>query len=305
MDVKMIEKLYGEQFAAYECSADEKMRFLQFPPQLAALLGQDPAEGEKIVDLWSLIAENELETRREMLLGQLEEGDIELVLPIVRGDGCVGWFLNRGKKIGDTVTGILVSMSRIKSLFDRQSVKLNTYKTRLEQTITMVDSLQVQAEQDSLTKLYNADTTRRLCSEYLRESGHICAVIMLDLDGFKQVNDALGHMEGDRVLTQMADAVRALFRAGDVIGRVGGDEFLILMKDIPSADVVRSKCATVVATVSELLKDPGCPRFGCSAGAVVTYTGSACYDSLFCRADQEMYSAKNSGGSCYSVQIDL
>lgn len=305
MDVKMIEKLYGEQFAAYECSADEMMRFRQFPPALAALLGYDTDAGEMAGDLWALIAENELQMRKAMLLEQLAEGDIELVLPIIKGDGSVGWFLNRGKKTGDIVTGILVSMGRIKDLFDRQSVKLNTYKTRLEQTKNMMDTLQVQAEQDSLTKLYNADTTRRLCSEYLSEDGHICAMIMLDVDGFKQVNDALGHMEGDHVLTQLAETVRSLFRSGDVIGRVGGDEFLVLMKDIPSADIVRSKCAAIVSSVAKLIDNSKCAHFGCSAGAVVTYTGSACYDSLFCRADNEMYSVKNSGGNNYSVKVDL
>ena len=302
MDVKLLKKLYGEHFAAYECSADEMLSFTHFTPELACLLGYSMEECESISNLWQLVSEDELEFRKTILLEQLEDGDVEILLPLTKGDGTIGWFLNRGVKTGDTVTGILVSVGRIKGLFDRQSVKLNAYKTRLQQTKSMVDSLQVQAEQDSLTKLYNADTTRRLCSEYLSESDRTCAIIMLDLDAFKQVNDVLGHIEGDRVLTQVAETVRKLFRADDIIGRIGGDEFLILMKDIPSAAIVRNKCATIVSSIYELIDRSKCPHFGISAGAVVTPTGpDVDYDEIYKSADREMYCVKNTGGNNYRV----
>ena len=305
MDVKLIEKLYGEKFADYECTADENMRFTQFTPQLASLLGYDEDKCEAISDLWQLVSADEREARRSTLLEQLENGDIEIFLPLIKGDGSMDWFLNRAIITGDTITGLMVSVGRIKGLFDRQSVKLNSYRARLQQTRDMVDSLQVQAEQDSLTKLLNADTTRRLCSEYLSEDGHLCAVIVLDLDSFKQVNDELGHIEGDRVLTHVAETVRSLFRGDDIVGRIGGDEFLILMKDVPSAGIVINKCATIVSSVSNLIDKSKCPHFGVSAGAVVTATGNPDYDEIVDRADQEMYCVKNTGGNNYRVVEDI
>jgi len=302
MDKKLIERLYGELLVAYECSADEKMNFVAFPVGLASRLGYTVDESKKIFSLWDLVSENELEKRRQMLTTQLQTNEIEIVLPLTKSDGNTEWFLNRGHKFDTTVIGMLVPMSRIKDIFDRQSSELDMYKTYLEKTKSMVGTLQLRAEQDSLTKLYNADTTKSLCAEYLSKSGQMCAMIIFDLDGFKQVNDILGHIEGDRVLAQVAKKVQTLFRSGDIIGRIGGDEFLVLMKDIQSLDIIDKKCIALVDVISNSIDCIESIDFGCSVGAVVACTGVNSYEELFCCADRAMYSVKNNGKKDYCIR---
>ena len=303
MDTKLIEQLYGELVVAYECSADEKMDFIHFPQQLSRLLGYNCCGGTKhFRSMMDIISSDELEKRRNMLKSQLETNDIDLLLPLTKRDGSTEWFFNRGRKVGDSVIGILVPSNRIKSMFDRQSDELYKYKTNLEKTKHVVGNLQRRAEQDSLTKLYNADTTKSLCTDYLAESGKMCAVIIFDLDGFKSVNDVLGHIEGDRVLTEVAKTVKTLFRSGDIIGRVGGDEFLVLMKDIQSSAIVEKKCADLVKAISDNIKCPQSVNFGCSVGAAVAPTGIHGYEELFCCADRAMYHVKNNGRNNYCVR---
>ena len=302
--MRNMNELYGRDFIAYECSADEEMPFVCDACGLNAFFGYGEDAGRSAACLWDLVFDGELEKRRTMLSQQLPEGEIELFLPIVCGDGEVRWFLNRGHRVGDSIVGLFVSVGRVKELFDQQHNKLTRYKERLKHTETMVSTLQVLSEQDSLTKLYNSDTTRRLCSEYLSTPHSLCALIMIDLDGFKQVNDVLGHMEGDRVITCVAEGVKKLFRSGDVVGRVGGDEFLVMMKDVPDADIVKRKCESIVESVGELASELDCEFFGCSVGAVMVSAEHDDYDELFRVADTVMYNVKNSGGGAFKVISD-
>ncbi len=301
--MRLIEELYGRDFITYECSADEELRFIGGTNELAAFFGYGENTPWTAVSLWDMVYECEREKRRDMFAQQLSCGEVEMFLPIVCGGGNVHWFLNRGHRHGDVFIGLFASVGRVKELFDQQHDRITRYKERLKHTETMVSTLQVLSEQDSLTKLYNSDTTRRLCTEYLSSSYSKCALIILDLDGFKQVNDKLGHMEGDNVITHVASGIKQHFRSGDVIGRVGGDEFLILMKDIPDDDIVKRKCASIVYAISELADKLNCRFFGVSVGAVVTETCND-YDELFRAADTVMYTVKNSGGRCYKVVSD-
>jgi diguanylate cyclase (GGDEF)-like protein len=302
MDTKLIELLYGELLVSYECSADDKMNFISFPSQLPFLLGYDGSEGKSFRSMWDLVTCNELEKRKHMLSDQLETNYIEVVLPFEKKDGSTQWFLNRGRRLDKSVVGMLVPIRLIKNTFDRQTVELDQYKSKLERTKSMVGELQIRAERDALTKLYNADTTKSLCSQYLSESGQMCAMLMFDLDGFKNINDLLGHIEGNAVLIQVADTIKTLFRSGDIIGRVGGDEFLVLMKDIHTVDIVDRKCSEIVNAISNNVKIARSLDFGCSVGAVVSYTGTLDYDELFSCADRTMYHVKNNGRKSYCVK---
>ena len=302
MDTKLIKLLYGELLVSYECSADDKMSFISFPSQLLSLLGYDDSEDKSFQSMWDLISHDEFEKRKQMLSNQLEANDIEIVLPFIKKDGSTEWFLNRGRIFDTSIVGVLVPIRLIKDTFDRQTSELDQYKKNLDQTKSMVGELQLRAERDSLTKLYNADTTKSLCSEYLSEAGQMCAMLMFDLDGFKKINDILGHIEGNAVLIQVADTIKTLFRSGDIIGRVGGDEFLVLMKDIHSIDVVDKKCFDLVNAISNSIKFTESIDFGCSVGAIVSYTGTIDYDELFSCADKAMYYVKNNGRKSYCVR---
>ena len=104
--------------------------------------------------------------------------------------------------------------------------------------------LKIRAESDSLTGLYNKEATHEHIAKYLseersRNANH--AMIVLDLDNFKEINDYFGHLYGDALLLEISNRIKSLFRASDIVGRIGGDEFMIFMKNIKNVDIVYKK----------------------------------------------------------------
>jgi len=164
--------------------------------------------------------------------------------------------------------------------------------------------LQEKAEKDALTKLLNKASTQNQVSAYLleRQEDELAGILVLDLDNFKSVNDTLGHMYGDVVLTQVGTTLRKFFRSQDIIGRIGGDEFMILMKDIPSRQLLKDRCELLVNTLrkmlSELMPDL---QVSCSIGAVMVPNHGVTYGELFQKADEALYHAKNKGKNQYKI----
>ncbi len=154
------------------------------------------------------------------------------------------------------------------------------------------------AEYDSLTKLLNKNSGKYVISDYLKErrNDELAGMIILDLDNFKVVNDSLGHLYGDAVLTQIGATLKTLFRPQDAICRIGGDEFLILMKNVPSQELVSERCQFMIDTFSESLKKlmPKLPVSVSAGVAIAPYHGTQ-YSELFKRADSALYISKRNG----------
>ena len=95
--------------------------------------------------------------------------------------------------------------------------------------------LMQKAERDALTKLYNKGTTESIIENHLSRcpENSLCALLIIDIDDFKIVNDTRGHLFGDAFLMEIAGKIQTLFRSGDVVGRIGGDEFIAFIRDIP------------------------------------------------------------------------
>jgi diguanylate cyclase (GGDEF)-like protein len=156
-----------------------------------------------------------------------------------------------------------------------------------------------QASQDSLTGLKN----RRRFEEDLRTElarshryGVAGALLMLDLDHFKQVNDTLGHPAGDRVIAEIAAVLRGRTRETDVLARLGGDEFAIVLPrcDLTEAQEVAEEIATAVR--ERMRAEDGVPSITVSIGIAPFGTGlRLSYESVLSRADTAMYAAKGSG----------
>lgn len=161
--------------------------------------------------------------------------------------------------------------------------------------------LQRQAERDPLTRLLNKDAARRYAEEYLSIPAALhTALIIIDLDNFKQVNDRHGHLFGDAVLTQAAALLRKLFRSDDMVARIGGDEFLVLMKGNPTQSLVRDRCRQLVARLRTLLRSlaPDC-NLSCTVGVALSPEHGTSYTELFRHADQALYQAKSLGKNRY------
>ncbi|HMC18674.1 MAG TPA: GGDEF domain-containing protein [Gemmatimonadales bacterium] len=155
--------------------------------------------------------------------------------------------------------------------------------------------LELLATHDPLTTVLNARAFASQVAQELgrnRRYGRPLALIYLDLDDFKRVNDAHGHATGDAVLRLVADAMRGAVRQADFVGRLGGDEFGVLMPETDGsvAHSVANRLAGGIRTVFR-----GTPSVTASIGVVAVTGTEAGSDELLRKADQAMYEAKQAG----------
>lgn len=166
-----------------------------------------------------------------------------------------------------------------------------------------MEQLRQLADHDPLTHVYNRRVFETELATRLSEAGRyaVCgAVLLLDLDHFKQINDALGHAAGDAALVAFAQVLRGASRPTDVIARVGGDEFAILA---PYA-----QCEHAEGFARKLLQQLAAHPAQCNGKALSASIGIACYDKLttvaaelLARADRALYQAKQAGRGCYRL----
>ena len=148
---------------------------------------------------------------------------------------------------------------------------------------------------DPLTRVLNARAfTDRLVQELDRSRRYHrpLALLYLDLDDFKRVNDSHGHQTGDAVLRLVADSISKAVRQADVVGRLGGDEFAVLMPET-DAEVADGAAVRLAAGLRTVFK--GTPAVTASIGVVSCTAATATTDDLLRRADQAMYEAKRAG----------
>lgn len=157
------------------------------------------------------------------------------------------------------------------------------------------------AHHDALTGLPNrqllADRMKTALARAQRSQGQV-AVLFLDLDGFKPVNDEFGHEGGDTALREVAERLSGTIRREDTVARVGGDEFVVLLSDLnekarESVDLVANKCLAVFQQAFVIDGQPR--RLGTSIGIAIG-DGECPPDKLLIAADQAMYRAKQLGG---------
>jgi diguanylate cyclase (GGDEF)-like protein len=174
--------------------------------------------------------------------------------------------------------------------------------------IELQERLAYQATHDELTALPNRAAVLSRGAELLaaRRGAERVAVLLLDLDRFKEVNDTLGHGYGDRLLAQVGPRLRPHVRDVDVVARLGGDEFLLLLPDT-TVDGARAAAARARAALNEpFLVDGLALDVDVSIGVAVSSAGPADIDSLLRQADIAMYTAKErqSGVEVYDAAAD-
>ena len=161
-----------------------------------------------------------------------------------------------------------------------------------------------EANYDALTGLPNLRLLRDRLSEELeraRRQGSTLALLFIDLDRFKEVNDTLGHHVGDQLLIQAAERIQAVVRSSDTVSRQGGDEFVVILSDIKNAQAA----GMVASKIIRLLHMPF--LLGSNEVYVSASIGIALYpddsqqqETLVSYADQAMYAAKAGGRNCFS-----
>ena len=157
------------------------------------------------------------------------------------------------------------------------------------------------AGHDALTGVANRHEFRDRLAHALSIGERDIAVAFCDLDGFKPVNDSYGHLAGDRVLVEVADRLRASLRTGDELARIGGDEFTVLLRNVPDTATALHVAERLLASVREPFSAGETDvALGLSVGVVMADAASSA-DSLLARADDALYAAKRAGGGTVRV----
>ncbi len=154
------------------------------------------------------------------------------------------------------------------------------------------------AERDSLTKLLNKEAARKQAEAYLSQfpDGVRCTMLVIDLDDFKNVNDRYGHLFGDAVLTKTAQAIEKHFQAQDIVARIGGDEFLVLVRGVADKNLLNSRCKSLIDSLRRVFRSIHKQmNLSCSIGAALAPDHGKNYYDLFEHADQALYRAKAKG----------
>ena len=170
-----------------------------------------------------------------------------------------------------------------------------TYNTMFEKNQVHQDKLSYEATHDALTRLYN----RGVFEEVLPtcEAQHN-ALILVDLDYFKQMNDNHGHQVGDQVLQKLSKALQASFRGEDYVCRIGGDEFAVLMVNV-GPDMKGLVSAKVDQIRKKTREDDGLPPFTLSVGIAFSEIGQP-GETVFAHADAALYKVKEQGRNNYA-----
>lgn len=184
---------------------------------------------------------------------------------------------------------------------DRQPIKtIGSLKDITEEKAELL-RLTAQTEKDPLTGLLNSSaaklyTEKLLCSD---ETGR-GALLMIDVDEFKSVNDTYGHLKGDEVLVRFAAVLTGQSFVGDVVARVGGDEFLMFIANV-TEDEARLRAKGILADTREIVV-AGVTKLSCSVG--VAYAADSSYQRLYQLADGALYEAKNNGKNRFVLKTD-
>jgi diguanylate cyclase (GGDEF)-like protein len=198
----------------------------------------------------------------------------------------------------DEIGTLMVSFNRMMATIEQQSDEISQFPRRLEQ-------LTKQAFRDSLTGLPNRalfmDRLSHGLTRARRRHEHV-AVLFLDLDRFKVVNDTLGHTVGDQVLVEVSKRLGRSLRPGDTVARLGGDEFGLLLEDVAAAETAEAVALRIEAELAKPLHFEGREIFiSASIGIALSSARLGMPEEILRDADHAMYHAKAKGKARHEI----
>jgi diguanylate cyclase (GGDEF)-like protein/PAS domain S-box-containing protein len=229
----------------------------------------------------------DLEYVRQMLAGERRAYAMEK--RYFHADGHTVWALLSVSLVRDGADEPLYFISQIQDVTERK---------QLEERLVFL------AGHDEMTGLPNRRRFREELErvvDYATRYGHTGALLLLDLDNFKQINDSLGHRAGDRLVTEVAARLRDRIRASDLLARIGGDEFAIFLPQATPAQAERvaGELVTTIGTECFLI-DEAAVETRASLGLALFEPGwETDPEALLMHADMAMYRAKREGGNRY------
>ncbi len=164
--------------------------------------------------------------------------------------------------------------------------------------------IQQKAATDSLTGLYNRNYAEIQIAKLIGDA-HSGAMMIIDMDNFKHINDTYGHIVGDRTLKIFADTLKANTGADDVVCRLGGDEFIVFLTDVTDRREISEKAQSILDMLAESLEKINCSRAtSVSIGIAVIPGDGRNFDKLYTNADKALYYVKRNGKNAYAFYSD-
>lgn len=167
-----------------------------------------------------------------------------------------------------------------------------TYNNVYEMSLAQQNVLRQKAERDALTGLLNRQAFEQL-KDQLSQAAKPLALLLIDVDVFKSINDTYGHEVGDQALINTANLLSRSFRTADYVMRIGGDEFAVIMEEMHEdrKGIIRDK----ISAINQSLQNPqtDLPKYSVSVG--VAFSEEGYHDELFRQADQALYHTKENG----------
>ncbi len=250
---------------------------------MAELLGrsQDELVGIQILDLTHPDDRTVSQDFRE----QLERKEVDsyrLEKRYVRPDGTLVWASLSVSVVRDLEGNPMYQIGQLEDITDRKA---------------LADRLAYEAAHDSMTGLSNRSSFTDRVTQALarRERNRLVAVLFIDLDHFKVVNDSLGHALGDELVVTVAQRLRSAIRPGDVIARFGGDEFVVLCENLSGAEAVSALAERLLAAVAEPITLTTDEVFVTASIGIAVSDAESTAETLLRHADAAMYQAKNDG----------
>ena len=166
---------------------------------------------------------------------------------------------------------------------------------RVGEVLQSAQKTDTQEQHDYLTGLYNRNTAGRMIHDALQQKEGLQALLFIDIDNFKQINDCFGQEAGDKGIQRFADWLRSCFRKSDILARYGGDEFIVFVMDVPSREFIEQKCTNLLQEMHLMIQNEIELEF--SVGIAVTTAGSGqeSFMELMEHADDALHKAKCRG----------
>ncbi len=197
------------------------------------------------------------------------------------------WYKMRIKTSNDTSNAEVISVITVDEIHEEKEEALK---------------LRLKAETDQLTGSYNKNTFAEKVNTYLKNE-RMGALFMFDLDNFKGINDNMGHSAGDAVLQEVATKTKTLFRNRDIVGRIGGDEFVVFLEGTTEKDLIEEKAKKLCSIICKkyYAKNKEIIEISCSIGIAIAPHDGTDFDTLFDVADLAMYQSKSEGKNCFTI----
>ena len=171
------------------------------------------------------------------------------------------------------------------------------------------DSLNKKVRTDYLTKISNLNGIKNSVKMFINEKvsrSEGGTIFMFDIDHFKEVNDTFGHSKGDEALKKFAEILSKSFRAGDFVGRLGGDEFMVFSPCFNDHSVLVKKCSELLQVLSfEITDGEKTVSVSASIGVAIFPDNADTYDDLYKAADKALYHSKENGRNRYTFYSDI